>query len=110
MTHTNHKKLNLILSCIAVIVTILIVIRFADRSDWPVLSTRKGIKYIPAVAFGAWTLGPPLWFLGEWSRYTEEKYGKFEYFKYSQELAKNVWIAVGVILAIILGFDFKSGG
>jgi hypothetical protein len=53
---------------------------------------------------GAWALGPPIWFIWEWHANKVD----VEQLKYSQELARNVWVAVVVVLAAIIGI--KWGG
>ena len=48
---------------------------------------------------------PPLWFWAEycllWSNAPETKRPAFEYFKYGQDVSRNLWLAfVGIILAL----------
>ena len=70
------------------------------------------------VVLALWTLGPPIWFQFEWEILRGEIRGKegpeftkwFEQFKYSQELASKVWLAVvSVLLAIFYGEKFFKG-
>jgi hypothetical protein len=89
------------LSVGAVVFTVVAIFFFTDIS-----------RNVLAILFGGWLIGPPLWFLWEWSKFTptmadtptEAEKMKFETFKYNQELAKNVWIAVSVILGFLLAF------
>jgi hypothetical protein len=62
------------------------------------------------VVVAAWGVVPPLWFLYENAFLNpadipeltaEESKAAFERFKYTQDLARNVWLAVGLALAII---------
>jgi hypothetical protein len=63
------------------------------------------IKVVGAVLIGAWTVGPPIWFSLEYfwfmPKLTIEQLPSIEAFKYSQELAKNFWIAAVVTLAAL---------
>jgi hypothetical protein len=54
------------------------------------------------VACGVWAVGPPLWFLCEFAylRPTDER--EYAQFVYAQDLAKNLWAGVGVLLAVAL--------
>jgi hypothetical protein len=54
---------------------------------------------------GAWALLTPLWFIWEWHTFKGDK-AAFEHFKYGQELARNVWIALVVVLAVITGIKW----
>jgi hypothetical protein len=57
----------------------------------------------------AWILGPPLWFIVEFGLLWDGKHPSPEDFKYGQELARNVWIAVAAALGALLGFDLRGG-
>lgn len=55
-----------------------------------------------------WLVAPPLWFYLEWSLLTRRgevfKAGEFERFKFAQELASKVWLAIaGALAALYLG-------
>jgi hypothetical protein len=80
-------------------VAFAVVIRFLPRK--PIKAT---LAYL---LVGAWALIPPIWFMFEWHEYTGGKEG-FEFFKYGQELARNVWIALVVVLATIAGIKWKD--
>ena len=85
----------------AVVFTLVAISLFADIG-----LTKGHNRTVLAILFGAWLIGPPLWFLREWSVFEPDQNDpkKFEYFKYSHELAKNFWIAVSVFLGLLLGF------
>lgn len=55
------------------------------------------------VVFILWVVVPPLWFLVDWALFEPTNDKNFEHFKYSQELARNLWVAVAAVLALILG-------
>jgi hypothetical protein len=56
---------------------------------------------------GSWALVPPVWFMVEWYLFTGNK-EEFEYLKYSQELARNVWVALVIVLAKITGIAWPG--
>jgi hypothetical protein len=56
----------------------------------------------------AWIVGPPLWFILEFAFFWDGEHPKPEEFKYAQELARNVWIAVAAALGALLGFDLRG--
>jgi len=61
------------------------------------------------ILVGVWATGPPLWFIWEWHMFDfAHCKEQFEVFKYSQELARNVWVALVVLLGSIV--KIKWGG
>lgn len=54
---------------------------------------------------GAWALVTPIWFMWEWHTFTGDK-AAVEDLKYGQELARNVWVALVVVLAAITGIKW----
>jgi len=54
---------------------------------------------VPAAVF--WAVAPPIWFLIEWTLWRGSD-AEREIFKYSQELARNVWFGVGALIALFL--------
>jgi hypothetical protein len=63
------------------------------------------------VLVGAWALGPPIYFLWEFSSRFPEGAGESaeaERVKYLQELARNVWLALVLVLAAILGIKWPT--
>jgi hypothetical protein len=71
-----------------------------------------GVHRVPLgyLLVGLWAIGPPLWFIFEWHRFDVGSQTKeaFETFKYSQELARNVWVVLVVLLGSIV--KIKWGG
>lgn len=55
-----------------------------------------------------WTVLPPVWFWVEhhliWETAHPDQRGKFETFKHSQEVSRNIWLA---FVAILAGLYFK---
>lgn len=83
------------ISVVSVIAAILI--RF--ELDEPIRS------FAAYILVGAWAILPPIWFIYDWSNFDTTK-GNLEHFKYSQELARNVWVALVVVLAAITGINW----
>jgi len=82
--------------------TISVVVAIALRLQWP--TEKKLFSYI---LVGAWTLVPPIWFLYDWCKFEPKDASNFEHFKYSQELARNIWLALIVVLAAITGVTLR---
>ena len=72
---------------------------------------RGNVKVPQAMAWTVWTVLAPLWFLLENSifNYTGASKTEREQFKYSQDLAAKVWIAVAAVL-LVLYFGKDIGG
>jgi hypothetical protein len=54
------------------------------------------------ILLGLWTLVPPLWFLHEWTLSEKLSEQVKEIIKHYHELARNVWLALIVVLAVIM--------
>jgi hypothetical protein len=56
-----------------------------------------------------WAVFPPVWFWAEhhliWATATKDERGDFDEFKHSQELGRNIWLA---LLGIIVGLYFHK--
>lgn len=58
-----------------------------------------------------WVIVPPMWFLAEWAYWAPQRGGQaleeykqaVEDFKYTQQLSREVWLAVAVALAAFYG-------
>ena len=59
------------------------------------------------VLIGFWALVPPVWFLLEWGWFTGV--GEEEHVKHAHELARNIWLALVVVLAVIAGIKWPFG-
>jgi hypothetical protein len=80
------------LAVVALVITAILLI----YNYW---STNFSALKIVAVS---WALIPPFWFLIEWWCWKGVVPSPaFEKFKYSQERAKDVWVAIGAILAAL---------
>ena len=96
-----HIIVNLVFAVLAIIgvVCSLLVADFPD--DW----TKKLRGSIVAI----WLVGPPIYFYIEWVfLYKESDEYPLEKFKYSQGLARSIWLAVTAVLVALYfnGFDF----
>jgi hypothetical protein len=102
MSCSNCPSVPLIASALAVVsIGIAIVIRRCKHED-----SRLFWGYI---LVGSWTLLPPLWFIWEWHAYDLVHCEReFEHFKYSQELARNVWVALVVFLGSIVRIKWSG--
>src|SRR3954452_19255274 len=89
-------------SVLAVVLTIGAAVYYI-RSHWAPWTLDE---ILIAVAFGLWSVGAPLWFLLEWHRYKFKNsiFNKeeFDQFKHSQDLARNLWVAVALVLGFLL--------
>ena len=56
----------------------------------------------------AWAVAPPFWFLLDWHLFEYETTEQFEEFKHSQELARNLWAGVIVLLAVVTGISVSA--
>ena len=68
------------------------------------------VKVWQAIVLSCWVLVPPLWFSFErWVRAEELKDDhEFDRFKYTQDLASKVWLAlVSVLLLLYFGKDLS---
>jgi hypothetical protein len=54
------------------------------------------------VLLALWTTVPPIWFLYEWYRFGYTTKQEFDDFKYSQTLARNLWIGIGALIGSLL--------
>jgi hypothetical protein len=102
MKNKLHTAINITIAGIAVIfATISFIV-----ADLPADSS----KTLRGVIVAAWVIGPPIYFFIEWVfLYKESDEYPLEKFKYSQELARNIWLAVTAILVALYfnGFSFN---
>jgi hypothetical protein len=75
---------------------------FGIRFLWPDL--RESVGY---VILGAWVIGPPVWFWTEWVFLSDGQ--NPERLKHTHDLARNIWLALVVVLAVILGVKWPLG-
>ena len=96
------KEPRFIVSGVAVIATVVALILAYRDGSW----TPPADRWMAVTLFVLWSVGPPIWFLLEWTFKGPDPRDKdkFDKFKYSQDLAKNVWagftVALGVLLVI----------
>jgi hypothetical protein len=62
------------------------------------------------IIVGLWVIIPPIWFWLEWTFFS---FGlsrdELEDLKHSQELSRNIWVAVVVLLTAIFGIQWPAG-
>jgi hypothetical protein len=93
-----HKLMNIILATIGIAFAIACVGYF--RAD----------TFVKGMLVSIWLLAPPVYFYGEWVfLYKESEEYPFDKFKYSQKLARDIWLAISVILIALYfnGFKFR---
>ena len=101
MKHHLHAIVNLVFAVLAVVGVVCSLLVGDFPTDW----TKRLRGSIVAI----WLLGPPIYFYIEWVfLYKESDEYPLEKFKYSQGLARNIWLAVTAILVALYfnGFDF----
>jgi hypothetical protein len=59
--------------------------------------------------YSFWAIGPSVWFLAEWVWLAPKDKEKREDMKRSQDLARNIWIAVLAVLSLLYGVSVKGG-
>lgn len=64
---------------------------------------RHNVGYL---LIGFWVLAPPIWFWVEWVFLSE--YQNPERLKHTHELARNIWVALVIVLAAILGIKWPK--
>lgn len=69
----------------------------------PTILAADRTRRLHGLLFAGWLVGAPAWFLIEWHWYGGKDK---EYFKYSQSLAKDLWVALSVLLGLL--FHFKG--
>lgn len=93
-------------AAILAIVSLEIALSVRKKKESAAENANKTAKEkLPKLDLGDWIIAfwaiiPPLWFFVEWRSLS---YGQeLEVFKYSQELARNIWVAFVVLLVAIL--------
>jgi hypothetical protein len=92
-----EPHVRIIVSAIGVLITLVwLAVSYLPQMDEKVRLTSLKIL------FALWTIVPPIWFLFEWRRFGYTTKQDFDDFKYSQELARNVWIGIGALIGILI--------
>lgn len=72
------------------------------------IKTKSGTHYHIAMAIlASWTLLPPIYFWLCWEFITVP--AEAEHIKHTHELARNIWIALIVVLAVTADLKFPGG-
>lgn len=77
---------------------VALLFTFAILVWWSRTKNKRWLQFL----FVAWTLLTPVWFLADWYWFKRTTAEAFEEFKYSQELARNLWIAIVGLLGLLL--------
>lgn len=108
-----RKNLRYWLTAAAITITIVSVIRYGRQSNgiWTAEELRR--HWWMYVLLGCWFVLPPMWFLLD-EYLNGPKVGdaqfkeKLDRFKFQQELARNLWVAMSVGLAALLAVGIKG--
>lgn len=91
--------------CLAVTVAIVFTLCFVLFADLKVGGRSRGVAVGLLIA---WAIVPPLWFLYEYQSYAKKMSSdEFARFKHSQDLARNLWVAVFTVAALIFNARIK---
>ena len=85
------------LALISLILALLIKHRWTDL--------RESLGY---TMLALWVLGPPVWFWVEWVFLSRDQDG--QRLKHTHDLARNIWLALVVVLAAILKIEWPPRG
>jgi len=99
----DYVKLRTVMAVISTVLALAsLFIAFMIRGE------PKGVRELHAqILVGFWALIPPVWFLLEWGCFTGP--AETEHVKHCHELARNIWLALVVILAVIAGIKWPLG-
>ncbi|HEY0455338.1 MAG TPA: hypothetical protein VGE41_03125 [Verrucomicrobiae bacterium] len=71
---------------------------------WRAQAASKETRTYGYILIGFWVLAPPIWFWVEWVFLTKPHMENRV--KHTHELARNIWLALIVVLAAILGIKW----
>jgi len=78
------------------------------RCIWPdVDKAPAGWQNFGAIMIAAWVLIPPVWFWTEWVFFSKGQ--DVERLKHTHDLARNIWVALVVVLAALLKINWVKG-
>jgi hypothetical protein len=77
------------------------------HSAYPALPRPQPWQTVSYVLVGIWVLCPPIFFWLEWVLWTPVS--EQETTKHTHDLARNIWLALIVILAVILDIKWPNG-
>ncbi len=93
-----HRLSNIILTTMGIAFAIMCLAYF------------RACPFIKGMLVSIWLLAPPIYFYVEWVfLYKESEEYPLAKFQYSQKLARDIWLAVSVILIALYFKDFKFG-
>ncbi len=96
MKAKSHKIINISLATVGIVFAIVCLSYF--RAD----------NLVKGILVSIWLLAPPVYFFVEWVfLYKESEEYPLENFQYSQKLARDIWLAVSVILIALYFNEFK---
>ncbi len=91
-----HKFINIGLAIIGIVFAVVC------------LSYFRANNHVKGVLVSIWLLAPPVYFFVDWVfLYKESDEYPLEKFQYSQKLARDIWLAVSVILIALYFNDFQ---
>lgn len=88
--------------CLVLIVAMLLAVASLVCALVSVGSPAPKHQYWKLTLYGCWVLGPPIWFFFEYFYFRRQGYSEcFEVFKYGQDLASKIWVALSAILGYL---------
>jgi hypothetical protein len=60
------------------------------------------------VLLGLWALGPPMWFMAEYSFLPPSEGHQNDRVKHLHDLARNLWLAFAVVLAVTMDIKLQT--
>ena len=75
---------------------------------WIRFGSSPCLKPVGNVILGLWTIRPPLWFMGEWNHSLHLPPEEKKDIEHWHELARNLWLALIVVLSATMGIGFKA--
>ncbi|HET6993040.1 MAG TPA: hypothetical protein VFJ43_17030 [Bacteroidia bacterium] len=95
---------------ITVLLCFFTILKMTDNFD---LQKKDKFEYFDLIAYCAWTILPPIWFLLEyvWLFSDEHKLdsNRLADYKYTQNLANKIWVAFVVLISTILYIKYGIG-
>jgi hypothetical protein len=75
------------------------------RTDWYAAKVPWGY-----VMIGIWAIAPPVWFFLEYAWWPPAQGHEDERARHFHDLARNIWLALIVILAVLMGVPWPGSG
>jgi hypothetical protein len=81
--------------------TAVVSIGFAKCGFGEKFDAHSTVKVAQAIILCGWILLPPIWFAWEYHKFESSPANPFDEFKFGQEIASKVWLALVTVLTIL---------